>query len=217
MSRDSRPVLCYVTDRRSLAPQPAAGNPAALIENCERVAALGVDWIQLREKDLGGGTLFELVSEIRRRAGQTRVLVNDRLDVAWAAGAGGVHFGSEAVPVAAAREGIGRTASGGFLVGKSCHSLEEARAAETDGADYIFFGPVFETPSKLAYGAPQGIERLAGICSALSIPVVAIGGITPENAGECVAAGAGGIATIRCFQETQGLAERARRLRAALG
>ena len=96
-----------------------------------------------------------------------------------------------------------RRASGrlDFMVGVSCHSLESARAAERGGADYIFFGPVFATPSKAAFGAPQGTERLGKVCASVEIPVLAIGGMNLENAGACIAAGAAGIAAIRLFQD----------------
>jgi len=87
-----------------------------------------------------------------------------------------------------------------FLIGVSCHSLGSARAAEKGGADYVFFGPVFETPSKAAFGAPQGIERLREVCAALRIPVLAIGGVNAENLRDCIQAGAAGIAAIRLFQ-----------------
>ncbi|HVB34458.1 MAG TPA: thiamine phosphate synthase [Patescibacteria group bacterium] len=223
MPLETKPVLCYVTDRRALGPQPPAGTgaaaaaAAALVEAAARAASLGVDWIQVREKDLHGGPLLKLVSDVQKRAGPARILVNDRLDVALAAGAGGVHLGGEGLPVAAVRASLGKRDAGSFLVGKSCHSLGEARAAQTAGADYIFFGPVFATPSKLAYGAPQGIDRLAGVCRALTIPVVAIGGISPDNAAECLAAGAQGVAAIRCFQQSDGLAARIARLRAVCG
>ena len=80
-----------------------------------------------------------------------------------------------------------------FLIGVSCHSLESASAAARGGADYIFFGPVFATPSKAAFGAPQGVERLREVCASVEIPVLAIGGLTREKAGECIAAGAAGI------------------------
>ena len=96
-------------------------------------------------------------------------------------------------------------------------ALEGARAAEADGADYVFFGPVFATPSKLVYGPPQGIEALARVCHALHVPVVAIGGITPENAAACIASGARGIAAIRWFQEPGDLDARVAALRAACG
>jgi thiamine-phosphate pyrophosphorylase len=102
----------------------------------------------------------------------------------------------------------------GFLIGASCHSLEAAQAAEGAGADYIFFGPVFATPSKAAFGAPQGIERLREVCRSVTIPVLAIGGITVENAHSCFDVGAAGMAAIRLFQESADLSDVVNRLRA---
>jgi len=96
-----------------------------------------------------------------------------------------------------------RERSAEFLVGVSCHSLEEAREAESAGASYIFFGPVFDTPSKRGMGEPQGVGRLAEICGSVAIPVVAIGGVSELNAGHCIRAGAAGIAAIRMFQEAR--------------
>ena len=215
MLRETEIVLCYVTDRLSLPSGSPAGAAKSLAEIAARAAAAGVDWIQIREKDFSGGALFQLASEILSHAASARVLVNDRLDVALAAGAAGVHLGGEGLPVSAVRASLGERGRRAFLVGKSCHSLDQALGAETDGADYVFFGPVFATPSKLAYGAPQGIDRLAEVCRKISIPVVAIGGITPENAAECIAAGAGGLAAIRFFQQPGDLAARVARLRAA--
>ena len=134
--------------------------------------------------------------------GAPRILVNDRLDVALAEGAAGVHLGESSLPVNEAKRLV--TACGtrkDFLMGVSCHSLEGAKAAKRDGASYLFFGPVFATPSKAAFGAPQSVQRLAEVCDSVSIPVLAIGGITLENAAECFAAGASGIAAIRLFQD----------------
>ncbi|MBV8513933.1 MAG: thiamine phosphate synthase, partial [Acidobacteria bacterium] len=88
-----------------------------------------------------------------------------------------------------------------FLIGASCHSLESAKAALRDGADYIFFGPVFATPSKAKFGEPQGVKKLGAVCGAVNVPVIAIGGITLDNAGQCIEAGALGIAAIRLFQD----------------
>lgn len=207
------PIVCYVSDRRSIAAEGGDAG-AALVSLAERAARAGVDWIEIREKDLGGGALLKLVSAVVARAGAMRVLVNDRLDVALAAGAAGVHLSGEGLPVRPVRDWC-RERAAGLMIGKSCHSLEEARGAEADGADYVFFGPIFATPSKLAYGAPQGVEALAQVCRGLHIPVVAIGGITAENAGACVAAGAGGVAAIRWFQEAEDLDARVAALRAA--
>lgn len=167
-----------------------------------RAIADGVDWIQIREKDLEGRTLVALARFAVAETGgsSTRVLINDRLDVALASGAGGLHLGENSLPlesVVAWRNSAGRA---DFLIGLSCHSLASARAAERGGADYIFFGPVFATPSKAAFGAPQGIERLREVCGAARIPVLAIGGVNAENVRECAAAGAAGFAAIRMFQ-----------------
>lgn len=143
-----------------------------------------------------------------------RILVNDRLDVAVAAGAAGVHLGENSLPVQNVvewRRSAGRLE---FLIGRSCHSLESAREAERSGADYVFFGPVFATPSKAAFGVPQGIERLSEVCASMKIPVIAIGGVNIENARECLSAGADGIAAIRLFQDRPSAKELAARLKA---
>jgi thiamine-phosphate pyrophosphorylase len=108
-------------------------------------------------------------------------------------------------------------APSGFRIGVSCHTIEDASEAVSAGADYVFFGPIFDTPSKRSFGAPQGISRLKDVCGAVCIPVIAIGGVNEENAVECFRAGAAGIAAIRMFQEAkspQALAEAVARLRA---
>ena len=215
-----KPILCYVTDGRALEAAPAASDPSAgesspplrarlLRDSIRRVAAAGVDWIQVREKDLGAGALVELVrfAVAETRSASTKVLVNDRLDVALAAGAAGVHLGENSLSVETVtgwRHSAGRS---DFRIGVSCHSLDSARAAERSGADYIFFGPVFATPSKGRFGPPQGIERLREVCAAVEIPVLAIGGVGAENARACIEAGAAGIAAIRLFQDARDSAE----------
>jgi thiamine-phosphate pyrophosphorylase len=182
-----------------------------LLRKIEAVAAAGADWIQIREKDLSGRECASLTREALRRAVQPstsraspiRIFVNDRLDVALSERAGGVHLGERSLPVEKAKRLAGsRGPLNDFLIGVSCHSLEAARAAASGGADYIFFGPIFVTPSKAVYGAPQGLERLAEVSLAISVPVLAIGGVTLENAASCLAAGAAGIAAIRLFQST---------------
>jgi thiamine-phosphate pyrophosphorylase len=139
----------------------------------------------------------------------SRVLVNDRLDVALAAGAGGVHLGGQSIPVAAVRKVAPRP----FVVGVSCHSLAEATAAESGGADYLLLGPVFETPSKLKYGPPLGLGQLRDVTARVSIPVLALGGITVERVQACLEAGATGIAGIRIFQDCESLEALVRELR----
>lgn len=202
-----RPVVCYVTDRKSL---PAGDSPefiARLLDSIRAAARAGADWIQIREKDLHGGQLLRLVRDAQAAAQEsgTHIYVNGRLDVAVAARAHGVHLGGEALPVA----DVVRWRRGGqvphhFRIGVSCHSVEEAKEAERDGSDYIFFGPIFDTPSKRRFGSPQGIERLADVCTSVRIPVIAIGGVNETNAEDCVRAGASGIAAIRLFHGTSG-------------
>ena len=209
------PILCYVTDRRSLHFATEENAMEALLRKIEAAAAPGIDWIQLREKDLSGKDCAALTREALRRVAQAtsstghapRILVNDRLDVALAERAGGVHLGENSLPV----EDVKRLIAAAqpplqdFLVGASCHSLESAQSAARAGADYVFFGPVFATPSKAGFGQPQGLERLALVCRAVEIPVLAIGGITLENAAQCLASGAAGIAAIRLFQDAGSL------------
>lgn len=187
----------------------------ALLRKMEAAAASGIDWIQLREKDLSGKDCAALTRETLRRVAQAtsstgpapRILVNDRLDVALAERADGIHLGESSLPVEDAKRLIAaaRPPLQDFLVGASCHSLESAQSAARGGADYIFFGPVFATPSKAEFGPPQGLERLAQVCRGVQIPVFAIGGITLENAAQCFASGAAGIAAIRLFQDAGSL------------
>ncbi len=216
MPREAEPILCYVTDRRALGGRGIGELPALI----RRVVAAGIHWVQIREKDLPARELLGLVREAVAAAqgSATRILVNDRLDVALAAGAAGVHLGGQSLPVAEVvawrRAAESKTrVPGGFLIGASSHSQEAAREAERAGADYVFFGPVFATPSKAAFGPPQGVLKLTEVCRSLSIPVVAIGGIRTENFGECLVAGAAGIAAIRLFQQAADLATVMQRLR----
>ncbi len=200
-----KPIVCYVTDRGAY---PAETSVQRVLERIRAAAAAGADWIQIREKDLSSGQLFAFVRDAiaavrRAHSAQTRVIVNDRLDVAIACAADGVHLGHASVP---AQEVIRWCRNGGapqeFIVGVSCHSLEDASAAEAAGAGYVFFGPVFDSPSKRGFGAPQGTARLREVSRALRIPAIAIGGINASNARECLAAGAAGLAAIREFQDS---------------
>jgi thiamine-phosphate pyrophosphorylase len=174
-----------------------------LYDSIRRAAAAGAGWIQIREKDLDSRSLVELArfAVAETRATSARVLVNDRLDVALAANAAGVHLGEKSLPLEMVVEWRRSAGRSDFLIGVSCHSLEAAKSAAGDGASYLFFGPVFATPSKAAFGAPQGLGPLAEVCRSVSIPVLAIGGVTLENAAACFAAGASGIAAIRLFQD----------------
>jgi thiamine-phosphate pyrophosphorylase len=217
-SPPARPILCYVTDRRSLAAASGSDPRKTLLDTIESAAAAGVDWIQIREKDLSARECFALALESLVRVARTiappRILVNDRLDIALAAKASGVHLGEQGLPVANVRRLFDlNPAAPDFLLGVSCHSLEAASQAARDGADYLIFGPVFATPSKAALGAPQGLERLAAVCAAVKVPVLAIGGVTLENVASCLNAGAAGIAAIRLFQDARDLPRLVRSLR----
>jgi thiamine-phosphate pyrophosphorylase len=197
--------ICYITDRQALAPRP-------LLPFIVEAIQAGVDLIQIREKDLATRELLELVRsavEAARRTA-TRVVVNDRLDVALAAGAAGVHLGGRSLPVAVVRRHVDRS----FLVGASCHSLEEATEAEAGGADYVVLGPIFETPSKLVYGPPLGLEKLREVAARVKMPLLALGGVTVERVGACRQAGAAGVAGISIFQNCSSLAARVSELRA---
>jgi thiamine-phosphate pyrophosphorylase len=214
-AKDFRPpILCYVTDRISIAleDESSGDRRAALLQRIAAASAAGVDWIQIREKDLSARDYSSLVREALIEAKipapatnqVARILVNDRLDIALTEQAAGIHLGENSLPVSSVRAWLRSRppspAKEKFLVGASCHSKESAVSAAHDGANYIFFGPIFATPSKAAYGAPQGLQRLAEVCSSVSIPVLAIGGITADTAPACLAVGAAGIAAIRLFQ-----------------
>lgn len=198
-----RPLLCYVTDRKSLTGSSGKGHSCLLLDKIEAVGRAGVDWVQIREKDMSGREMAELVAEALRLVPRAcRVVVNDRLDVAMAADAGGVHLGEAGLPVNEVRRLVQeRNLQSDFHVGVSTHSLEAAMEAQKAGADYLIFGPVFATPSKSGYGTPQGLGELERVCQSVSLPVLAIGGVTLENAGACLAAGACGVAAIRLFQD----------------
>lgn len=208
------PLLCYVTDLQNLPATESADARATLLDKIEAASVAGVDWIQIREKHLSARECSKLTLEALHRsassavdvASRVRIIVNDRLDVALAAQAGGVHLGENSLPPQEAKQ-LARVLhrEEDFLIGVSCHSLEAARFAEGGGADYLFFGPIFETPSKAAYGTPQGLHRLAEVCRSISIPVLAIGGITLANSAACFSAGASGIAAIRLFQDSSEL------------
>ena len=198
----SEPSLTLVSDRRRL---PGGDLPAL----AAAAAAAGVDWIQIREKDLPDGALVRLsraVMEAVARTG-TRVLVNGRPDVARLAGAHGVQLPEEGLPVAEVKRCFP-----GLTLGASRHSLHGARRAEAEGADFVLLGPVFTTPGKTQ--PPLGLGVLAEAARSLRVPVHAIGGVSAETAGAARGAGARGLAAIRPFLERD-VAKAVRALRAA--
>jgi thiamine-phosphate diphosphorylase len=192
------PIAMFVTDRARLAPDVAEASQL-LIEATVRAARAGVALIQVRERGLSDGTLCDLVREIVRGVASTpaRVLVNERADVAIAAGAHGVHLPADGIATSRVRT----IAPRGFLIGRSVHSRSEASLAAEDGADYAVFGTVYPTASKPAGHAVPGVGELAAVCRMMSTPVLAIGGVTPDRFTEIARAGAAGIAAIGLFVE----------------
>jgi len=174
-------IRCYVTDRHR----------GDIVASARRAITDRVDFIQIREKDLPARELFTVVCIICDLAAQsaTRVLVNDRLDIALAAGAHGVHLPGNGLPAQRVRPLVS-------VLGVSAHSLEEAIEAEKAHPDFIIFGPVFDTPGK----KPVGLNVLRDVTAKIHVPVLAIGGITRDNATQITEAGAAGFAAIRMFQ-----------------
>jgi len=197
------PVVHLITDRRLARDLPArldlalAGLPPGLVA------------VHLREKDLGGAVLLELARRLLsvvREHGQ-RLVINDRADVALAAGADGVHLPSAGLPPEAARGLLGP----GALVGVSCHSADDIRRARDGGASFATFGPVWDTPSKRQFGAPVGLPAVAAGMT-LGLPLVALGGVTPDNSRLALDAGAAGVGVIRAWLEGPDPAAVVRRL-----
>jgi thiamine-phosphate pyrophosphorylase len=202
-------LLYYITDRRQLPGTPPQQR-ASLLQKIAEAARAGVDFVQLREKDLTSRELEELardaVAAVRNRAaaGSTRLLINSRPDIAIVAGLDGVHLPAGELDAQTARK-IFDAAGFPGVVGVSCHSADEAGRAAAAGADYGVIGPVFEKAA--GPGAPAiGLAGLAAAChvartSRPDFPLLALGGINPANAASCIAAGASGIAGIRLFQQ----------------
>jgi thiamine-phosphate pyrophosphorylase len=202
------PVLCLITDRAR------AGSLEAVVERAADAARAGVDLVQVREPDLEGGPLLDLTARVVAavRGSRTRVLVNDRLDVALAAAAHGVHLRADSMPAARVRT----IAPRGFLVGRSVHGLAEAAAAAAGGGlDYLIFGTVFPTGSKPGRQA-AGPGTLQAVAASTTLPVLAVGGIAPERLDELAGTGASGLAAIGFFAQAgpgamRGFVEAARR------
>jgi len=179
--------LLVVTDRHQTKGRP-------LVSLLQRVLAAGISTIQLRERDLSARELVALAREVRVVTGScnSQLLINDRIDVALALEGVGVHLRSNSLPPSVARRLLGPQR----LMGISVHSVEEAVQAESQGANYIVLGPIYETPSKQMFGPPLGIQTLEKACRLVRIPIVGIGGVTAERAREMRRAGAFGVAVI---------------------
>lgn len=181
-------IRYYITDRRQL------GGIDRLLESIARNIAAGVEYVQIREKDLPPRDLAALVRKVLaiRGAHPTKILVNTRADIAIACGADGVHLPSD-TPIL--NHGIP-----GFLTAVSCHTIDGLCEAQSAGASFAVYGPVFPPRSKLHTGPVTGLDQLREACRAVRIPVFALGGITSENAAACIQSGAAGIAAITLFQ-----------------
>jgi thiamine-phosphate pyrophosphorylase len=198
----SVPIL-YLITRGETAETTTAESPAFLkiLNQVSAAVAAGIDLIQIREKTLSARVLFELSERAVELAvgTSTRIIVNDRADIAAGAGAAGVHLTTRSIDTATIRKTFGED----FLIGASTHSLEEARAARDGGSDFAVFGPIFETSSKLEYGPPLGVAALSDAVPQLApFPLLALGGVSLENAHECLRAGAKGIAGISLFADS---------------
>ncbi len=191
---------CYLISNRS----QTGGRP--LVSALQAAAHAGIKAIQLREKDLTPRQLYALAEEARDvvQPFGTRLLINDRADIASAAELDGVHLTATSLSPLAAR----RCLQPSMLVGVSTHSLAEARFAEAFGADFITFGPVFYTDSKAPYGEPLGVEELRRVCAEVQLPVFALGGIVPARIASCLQAGAHGVAAISALLDVPDIAER---------
>jgi thiamine-phosphate pyrophosphorylase len=209
------PLLYYITDRH-LFPGDAAEQERQLLAKIGECAAVGVDLIQLREKDLSIRALEELARKVMAALGssRTRLLINSRTDVALACGAHGVHLPANDLAASEVRAVFFRTnsaratlASDAPTIAVSAHSAAEVTSAEAHGADFAVFAPVFEKKTEKSVTAnSDGLKQLRQICHRAEaaqppMPVLALGGITRENAQRCIAAGAAGIAAIRLFQQ----------------
>jgi len=187
----SNPVdfdIYLITDRTRVAPG------YTLLTALEAAMSGGVKAVQLRERDLPAAELLPLARKLRdlTRRYDARLLINDRIDLALAVQADGVHLGGHSMPADVVR----RLTGPDILIGVSTHSVSDVQRATESGADFVTFGPVYATPSKTAFGPPQGLQALAEACLATSLPVFALGGITPQRRSETLQTGVAGVALI---------------------
>jgi thiamine-phosphate pyrophosphorylase len=182
-------IRYYITDRSQLA------GPSALLDCIARQLNHGIEMLQIRERDLSARELYAFAESVLRLPNphQTKILINDRADIALATGAAGVHLRSRSLAPARIRQ----IAPSDFLIGVSCHSVEDVLHADREGATFAVLAPIYSTPGK---GPALGLGPLAEAARAVDIPVLALGGITGHRVEECLAAGASGIAGISLFQ-----------------
>jgi len=193
--------VCLITDRRRSRGRCVEEVVAAALSG-------GVGMVQIREKDLPTHELLALVRAILAQRGRARILVNDRIDVALAAGAQGVHLGAQSIPVAQARRIAPR-----LMIGYSAHALEEALAAERDGASFVTYSPIFQTTSEGGrHLTPRGLGSLSEVCRRLRIPVHALGGVTAARVPDVLSAGARGVAVVSAITEADDVSHAAREI-----
>jgi thiamine-phosphate pyrophosphorylase len=205
MRRWVLPSLMLITDRSRLRDRPLEEVASLAVEG-------GVTAVQLREKDLSGGELYDLAVTVHAvLRGRALLLVNDRVDVAVAAGADGVHLPEHTLPLRKLRDYVGDSC----IVGRSVHSVEAALRAEQEGADYLLVGAVYETASHPGQ-PPAGPALVRAVAEAVRVPVLAVGGITPERGAEVIEAGADGVAVISAILDADDPKAAARALREAL-
>jgi len=199
------PIIYLITSgATTITTRPESIDCKRLLTLVEAAVAAKIPLLQLREKQLSARVLYELAHRAAKitRGTATRLLVNDRSDIARAAGADGVHLTTRSLTADLIRETYGS----GFLIGVSTHSLAETQIARMQGADFAVFGPVFETASKLGFGRPQGLKRLHDVVSKLrDFPILAIGGVALDNVGACFVAGAAGVAAIGLLNDAENL------------
>ncbi len=185
---ESLPKLYLITDRKQTYKQ------RRLVDTVKELLQAGIRMVQLREKDLSAAELYPLARDLRLLTHKYNalLLINDRIDIAQAVGADGVHLGGHSLPIKKTREILGSKA----LIGVSTHSALEAESAQNQGADFITYGPVFFTPSKAPFGPPVGVNSLQTVCNCCKIPVYALGGVKINNTVEIMNSGAYGVSMI---------------------
>ena len=209
----SKPIL-YLITRGATTEATSVESPEfqAIVLQIKAATAAEIEFVQIREKKLRARVLFELADLAVRIAqrSSTRILINDRADLAAGAGAHGVHLTTQSLDAGVIRKNFGDD----LLIGVSTHSEQEARQAYEGGANFIVFGPVFQTHSKEQFGPPQGLQKLSAVSGKLAgFPVLALGGISLINAQQCLAAGASGVAGISLFSDPASLGRVANAIR----
>jgi thiamine-phosphate pyrophosphorylase len=202
---DEQPLVYLITNG-DLTPASFSEQSGETLAIIERAVRADISLIQIREKSLTARQVFDLTSRAAciTRNSKTRLLINDRADIALAAGADGVHLAADSLPAEIVRRSFGED----FIIGVSAHSLPEVEKAKLAGADFATFSPIFATASKARYGAPQGVAKLREVAENLAeFPVIALGGIDGGNFAEALKAGARGIAAIRLLNDAEKLPE----------